>query len=108
MAHRVPEESRRKLLPFQAVTSNIEMSAKLAKLQISAIELSNKYLHQLVQLTQVLVKKPVGGAGAPTIPNVPLPQNNDMQGDMSGPTYADNRSNYFSSPYNMHAPGVAT
>ena len=96
------------LLTMGLPAGNIEMAAKLAKLQISTIELSNKYLHQLVQLTQVLVKKPVGGGGNTTIPNVPLPQNNDMQGDMSGPVYADNRSNYFSSPYNMHAPGVAT
>jgi len=93
---------------ISSVVKQDEISAKLAKLQISAIGLSNKYLGQLVQLTEILVKKPAGAAGGSAIPNVPLPQNNDMQGDMSGPTYTDNRSNYYSSPYNMHSPAVAT
>ena len=36
-------------------------SSKLAALQIAAIETSNKYLYQLVELTKILVKKPAGG-----------------------------------------------
>jgi len=84
-------------------------SSKLAALQIAAIETSNKYLHQLVQLTELLVKKPAGGGGGtPALPNVPIPQSNELQGDLSGPTYQDSRSSYFNSPYSMHTPGMAT
>ena len=92
--------------PF--LTETETFSARLAALQISAIELSNKYLHQLVQLTEMLVKKPSGGAPGAVIPNVPLPQNNELQGNLAGPTYPDNRSNYYNSPYSMHTPGMAT
>ena len=83
-------------------------SSKLAALQIAAIETSNKYLYQLVELTKILVKKPAGGGGTPALPNVPIPQSNELQGDLSGPTYQDSRSSYFNSPYSMHTPGMAT
>tara|TARA_R110001583_G_scaffold46172_7_gene145130 strand:- start:6294 stop:8189 length:1896 start_codon:yes stop_codon:yes gene_type:complete len=80
--------------------------AKLASLQISAIQLSNKYLQRLVQLTEVLVKKPVGG-GSQTL-NPPLPQSNELQGDLSGPQYTDGRAEFYNSPYSMHTPGIPT
>jgi len=83
-------------------------SSKLASLQIAAIETSNKYLYQLVELTKILVKKPAGGGGTPALPNVPIPQSNELQGDLSGPTYQDSRSSYFNSPYSMHTPGMVT
>jgi len=83
-------------------------SSKLAALQIAAIETSNKYLYQLVELTKILVKKPAGGGNTPALPNVPIPQSNELQGDLSGPTYQDSRSSYFNSPYSMHTPGMAT
>jgi hypothetical protein len=83
-------------------------SSKLAAVQIAAIETSNKYLYQLVELTKILVKKPAGGGDTPAVPNVPIPQSNELQGDMSGPTYQDSRSSYFNSPYSMHTPGMVT
>lgn len=83
-------------------------SSKLASLQIAAIETSNKYLYQLVELTKILVKKPAGGGDTPAVPNVPIPQSNELQGDLSGPTYQDSRSSYFNSPYSMHTPGMVT
>ena len=73
-----------------------------------AIETSNKYLYQVVELTKILVKKPAGGGGTSAVPNVPLPQSNELQGDLSGPAYQDSRSSYFNSPYSMHTPGMVT
>lgn len=92
--------------PF--LTETETFSSRLAALQISAIELSNQYLHRLVQLTEIIVKKPSGGGPTPVVPNVPLPQNNDLQGNLAGPSYPSNTSNYYNSPYSMHTPGMAT
>jgi hypothetical protein len=82
-------------------------SNRLAKLQISAIEISNNYLHQLVQLTQALVKKPAGGAGGNVI-KVSKPDNSipGTQGDPAGPSFADSRVEFYNSPYSMHTPGT--
>ena len=84
-----------------------EGSDRLAKLQISAIDLSNKYLYQIVQLTQALVKKSGSGSGG-TVVNVPAPANTEpgTQGDPSGPSMPDSRVEFYNSPYSMHTPGT--
>jgi len=71
------------------------MSREIANLQ----KTTNSYLAQLVQLTRVLVQKPAGGGGK--VPNVPLPRNNELQGDLSGPTFSDNRADFANSTYHM-------
>ena len=70
------------------------MSKEIASLQ----KTTNNYLAQLVQLTKALVQKPGGGG---SIPNVPLPRSNEMQGDLSGPIFSDNRADFTNSTYHM-------
>ena len=69
-------------------------SKEIASLQ----KTTNNYLSQLVQLTKALVQKPSGGG---SIPNVPLPRNNELQGDLSGPVFSDNRADFANSTYHM-------
>jgi hypothetical protein len=94
------------LLKHQADT--VTGSDKFGKFQLSEIKRSNAYLKQLVELTaKILQKGPSGGGGNPGfVPPAPLPPNNGIQGDMSGPTYADSRSDFYSSAYSIHTPSV--
>ena len=84
-------------------------SDRLAKLQISAIDLSNKYLYQIVQLTQALVKKSGGNDGGGIV-NITKPSNSSSttQGDPEGPSFTDSRVEFYNSPYSMHTPGTVT
>ena len=90
-----------KLLLNPRVGSNDQLSSKLSELQLAAINLSNQYLHAITTSVQQLVKKPSGGIASGPIPNVPIPQSNEFQGDLNGPMYADSRSSYNDSPLHM-------
>jgi len=96
------------LLDDSFLSPDEKFSGKLAALQVSAIEISNKYLHQLVQLTELLVKKPAGGGTRA----LPMPrQDNSIpgtQGSPDGPSFADSRVEFYNSPYSMHTPGSLT
>jgi hypothetical protein len=97
--------------PFLSAEGNEqEQSGRIAELQLKAIGVSNTYLSQLVQLTQVLVKKPAGGAGGGNIVSVSQPSNSTpvTQGDPSGPKMSDSRVEFYNSPYSMHTPGTLT
>ena len=92
----------------QVTTSSITSPDKFGKFQLDAIHISNTYLKQLVELTaKMLQKGPSGGGKSPGIvPASPLPPDNSIQGDMSGPGYTDSRSDFYGSAYSMHTPSV--
>ena len=66
---------------------------------VNEIKSSNVYLSQLVRLTAQMANNQQGGSAAPVI--VQNPSNSDMSGSMSGPSYADARASFASSPYSM-------
>ena len=89
--------------PISQVVHNTNIGGKVAKLQLSQQKLSNTHLQRLVELTGELLKR--GGGGQPSILPVaagPLPENNDITGDMSGPTYTDSHADFYKSAYSMH------
>jgi hypothetical protein len=85
-------------------------SDRLAKLQLNAIDLSNKYLYQIVQLTQALVKKSGGGNAGGSLVSITKPSNSipPTQGNPDGPSFPDSRVEFYNSPYSMHTPGTLT
>tara|TARA_R100000664_G_C2759424_1_gene149207 strand:+ start:4499 stop:6442 length:1944 start_codon:yes stop_codon:yes gene_type:complete len=102
--------------PFLTANGNskaLTLSNALGRLQVKAIGVSNNHLAQLVQLTQLLVKKPAGGSvggSGNTILNVSQPSDSipGTQGDPTGPEFADSRTEFYNSAYSMHTPGTLT
>ena len=95
---------------FQVKFSKTTSPGDFGKFQLSEIKLSNFYLQQLVELTvKMLQKDPAGGSGPVHIPPRPIPRDNEgIQGDMSGPSFTDSRSDFYGSAYSIHTPGVMT
>tara|TARA_R110002012_G_scaffold157777_1_gene319019 strand:+ start:7149 stop:8846 length:1698 start_codon:yes stop_codon:yes gene_type:complete len=93
--------------PISQVVHNTNIGGKVAKLHLLQQKLSNRHLQRLVELTSELVKNGTGGTPA-IIPTTagPLPQNNDIGGDMNGPEYTDSRADFYASAYSMHTPGL--
>ena len=94
---------------FQVKFSKTDIPGDFGKFQLSEIKVSNFYLKQLVELTvRMLQKDSAGDRGGPVhIPPRPLPRDNEgIQGDMSGTSFTDSRSDFYGSAYSMHTPSV--
>ena len=107
----IPFSSQDDILGFKQggpVSDLLGSGADIGKFQLSEIRISNMHLKTLVDLTRGLLAKDTAGGGNTVMnaPPQPLPHDNSIQGDMSGPTYSSTSSDWYNSEYNMHTPGI--